>query len=77
MLLGYKRVGNTGGRTQPSRLSERSDAGGYNKWAGDGEFHVLGFAQLNRPPCAVERSKTLAGIHPLLDRSMVLFHHIV
>ena len=32
---------------------------------------------LNRAPSSIERSKTLAGIHPPLDPSMVLFHNIV
>ena len=32
---------------------------------------------LNRSPRSIERSKTLAGIQPPLDPSMVLFHKIV
>ena len=39
--------------------------------------HVQNLVALNRPPGAIERSKTLAGIHPPLNRSMVLFHNIV
>jgi hypothetical protein len=39
--------------------------------------HVQNFAALNRPPRSIERSKSLAGIHPPLDRSMILFHNIV
>jgi len=39
--------------------------------------HMQNLAALNRPPRSVERSKTLAGIHPPLDPSMVLFHNIV
>ena len=39
--------------------------------------HVQNLVALNRPPGSIERSKTLAGIHPPLDRSMVLFHNIV
>jgi hypothetical protein len=39
--------------------------------------HVQNLVALNRPPRSIERSKTLAGIHPPLDRSMVLFHNIV
>jgi cellulose synthase/poly-beta-1,6-N-acetylglucosamine synthase-like glycosyltransferase len=35
--------------------------------------HVQNLVALNRPPGSIERSKTLAGIHPSLDRSMVLF----
>ena len=39
--------------------------------------HVQRLVALNRPPSSIERSKTLAGIHPPLDPSMVLFHNIV
>jgi hypothetical protein len=39
--------------------------------------HVQNLVALNRPPGSIERSKTLAGIHPPLDSSMVLFHNIV
>jgi hypothetical protein len=39
--------------------------------------HVQNLVALNRPPGSIERSKTLAGIHPPLDPSMVLFHNIV
>jgi len=39
--------------------------------------HVQNLVALNRPPGSIERSKTLAGIHPPLDPSMVLFHDIV
>jgi hypothetical protein len=39
--------------------------------------HVQNLVALNRPPSSIERSKTLAGIHPPLDPSMVLFHNIV
>jgi hypothetical protein len=39
--------------------------------------HLQNLVALNRPPGSIERSKTLAGIHPPLDPSMVLFHHIV
>jgi hypothetical protein len=39
--------------------------------------HVQNLVALNRAPRSIERSKTLAGIHPPLDRSMVLFHNIV
>ena len=34
--------------------------------------HVQNLVALNRPPGALERSKTLAGIHPALDPSIVL-----
>ena len=36
--------------------------------------HMQNLVALNRPPCSIERSKALAGIHPPLDRSIVLFH---
>jgi hypothetical protein len=39
--------------------------------------HVQNLVALNRSPGSIERSKTLAGIHPPLDPSMVLFHNIV
>jgi hypothetical protein len=39
--------------------------------------HVQNLIALNRPPGSIERSKTLAGIHPPLDPSMVLFHYII
>jgi hypothetical protein len=39
--------------------------------------HVQNLIALNRPPRSIERSKALAGIHPPLDPSMVLFHDIV
>jgi hypothetical protein len=39
--------------------------------------HVQNLIALNRSPRSVERSKTLAGIHPPLDPAMVLFHDIV
>jgi len=39
--------------------------------------HVQNLVALNRPPGPIERSKTLAGIHPPLDPSMVLFHNVV
>jgi hypothetical protein len=39
--------------------------------------HMQNLIALNRPPGSIERSETLAGIHPPLDPSMVLFHHIV
>jgi hypothetical protein len=39
--------------------------------------HVQNLVALNRPPCSIKRSKALAGIHPPLDRSMVLFHYII
>ena len=39
--------------------------------------HVQNLIALNRPPRSIERSKTLAGIHPPLDPSMVLFHYII
>jgi hypothetical protein len=39
--------------------------------------HMQNLVALNRPPSSIERSKNLAGIHPPLDRSMVLFHNIV
>ena len=39
--------------------------------------HVQNLVALNRPPGSIERSKPLAGIHPPLDPSMVLFHNIV
>jgi hypothetical protein len=39
--------------------------------------HVHNLVALNRPPGSIERSKTSVGIHPPLDRSMVLFHQIV
>lgn len=38
---------------------------------------VQNLVALNRPPGSIERSKTLAGIHPPLDPSMVLFHNVV
>ena len=31
----------------------------------------------NRPPRSIKRSKASAGVHPALDRSMVLLHYIV
>src|ERR1700682_2543728 len=39
--------------------------------------HVQNLIALNRPPRSIERSKSLARIHPPLDPSMVLFHNIV
>jgi len=39
--------------------------------------HVQNLVALNRSPRAIEGSKSLAGIHPALDPSMVLFHNIV
>src|SRR5258708_32629153 len=39
--------------------------------------HMQNLVALNRPPGSIERSKTLAGIHPPLDPSMVLFHNVV
>jgi hypothetical protein len=39
--------------------------------------HVQNLVALNRPPGSIERPKPLAGIHPPLDSSMVLFHNIV
>jgi hypothetical protein len=39
--------------------------------------HVQNFVALNRSPRSIERSKSLAGIHPPLDRSMILLHNIV
>src|SRR5258706_3786429 len=39
--------------------------------------HVQNLVALNRPPGSIERSETLAGIHPPFDRSMILFHYIV
>jgi len=39
--------------------------------------HVQNLVALNRAPRSIERSKTLAGIHPPLDRSMILFHDII
>src|SRR5260370_1790886 len=38
---------------------------------------VQNLVPLNRPPASIERSQALAGIHPPLNRSMVLFHNIV
>jgi hypothetical protein len=39
--------------------------------------HVQCLVALNGPPRSIERSKTLAGIHPPFDPSMVLFHDII
>jgi hypothetical protein len=39
--------------------------------------HMQNLVTLNRPPRSIERSKPLAGIHPPLDPSMVLFHYII
>ena len=39
--------------------------------------HVQYLVALNRSPRSIERSKTLASIHPPFDPSMVLFHNIV
>jgi hypothetical protein len=39
--------------------------------------HVQNLVALNRAPGSIQRSKTLAGIHPPLDRPMILFHNIV
>jgi hypothetical protein len=39
--------------------------------------HVQNLVALDRSPGSIERSKTLAGVHPPLDPSMVLFHNIV
>jgi hypothetical protein len=38
--------------------------------------HVQNLVALNRSPRSIERSKILAGVHPTLDPSMVLFHNI-
>jgi predicted phage baseplate assembly protein len=39
--------------------------------------HMHHFVTLYRSPSSIERSKTLAGIHPPFDRSMILFHNII
>jgi len=39
--------------------------------------HVQNLTALNRPPRSIKRPKTLAGIYPPLDPSMVLFHYII
>src|SRR5204863_1329250 len=39
--------------------------------------HVQNLVALNRPSGSIERSKTLAGIHPPLDPSMVLFNGLI
>jgi hypothetical protein len=39
--------------------------------------HVHSLVALNRPPRSLKRSEALAGVHPALDRSMVLLHNIV
>ena len=39
--------------------------------------HVQNLVPLNRAPRSIERSKTLASIHPPLDRSMILFHNSI
>jgi hypothetical protein len=39
--------------------------------------HVQNLVALNRPPGSIERSESLAGIHPTLDPSMVLFYNII
>jgi hypothetical protein len=39
--------------------------------------HVHNLVTLYRSPCSIERPKSLAGIFPPFDRSMILFHNII
>ena len=39
--------------------------------------HLHRFIATDRPPGRAEGSKPLLGVHPLFDRTMVLFHDVV